>query len=365
MSKSLSIVALVVAGLALLPINSSGQGTAAPAKLLRFCEGGVWGVMDSTGKVVLRPSYDDVWISEGIIVTWGGGLWGPRYLDLAKPEGFIWSPQEADVLTMDEEEEKIVIRKFGPLKEGLARVIENGLSGFIDKSGKYAIKPQFLSAKDFSEGVAAVMNANGLWGYVGKNGAYVIPARFTEAYSFQEGLAIVSDGLQHGYIEKTGSIVIKPQYVLADGFSEGLAGVGVSDTNEKPLPGFLGTASFRGKWGYINKTGQTAIGPQFEEARRFSDSMAAVQIGGKWGYIDRTGRMVISTQFETAGIFSEGLAAVQLGGRWGYIDKTGAMVIKPQFDWAGGFSDGLAAVWLDKKMGYIFKTGEFFWRASR
>ena len=54
--------------------------------------------------------------------------------------------------------------------------------------------------------------------------------------------------------------------------------------------------------------------------------------------------MVIPPQFDEAVKFSEGLAAVFIECRWGYIDKTGALVIKPQFKFASEFSEGLAAV---------------------
>ena len=66
---------------------------------------------------------------------------------------------------------------------------------------------------------------------------------------------------------------------------------------------------------------------QFDEAKRFSEGLAAVRIGdektGKWGFIERTGKVVVTPQFDFASKFSEGLAAVRIGddktGRWGYI----------------------------------------------
>ncbi|HEV2668337.1 MAG TPA: WG repeat-containing protein, partial [Blastocatellia bacterium] len=42
-----------------------------------------------------------------------------------------------------------------------------------------------------------------------------------------------------------------------------------------------------GKWFYINRAGEIAIKPAFDDAHAFSDGLAAVQIGSKWGYIDK------------------------------------------------------------------------------
>ena len=44
---------------------------------------------------------------------------------------------------------------------------------------------------------------------------------------------------------------------------------------------------------------------------------------GKYGYIDKTGQMIITPQFDYADAFSEGLTRVGIGdanaGKWGYI----------------------------------------------
>jgi len=65
--------------------------------------------------------------------------------------------------------------------------------------------------------------------------------------------------------------------------------------------------------------------------------LASVRIGdektGKWGYIDKTGNLVIGPEFDTANPFSGGMARIGIGdretGKWGYIDKTGKYVWEP------------------------------------
>lgn len=387
---------LVVMALAMAGGEFRGQGTVNSDKLLPIQEGGVWGVMERSGKVILPPLYDEVWISEGTIVVWGGQGGGPRYL--TRNIEFIWKPP--DLPDLEDEDLRELPNSLGRFQEGLAKVVVGGLFGFINKAGKYAAKPEFLRARDFSEGLAAVKNDTGLWGYIGKDGVYVINPEFSMASSFREGLAAVTTrDWERGYIDRAGKFVIKAQFAMVADFSEGLAAVAVRDPGEEPLPGILGTASFKGKWGYVDKSGAMAISPQFEEVYPFYEGLAAVKQGGKWGFVDKTGKMLASPQFEQASVFREGLAVVKLGGKWGYIDRkgtmlisprfddawgfseglaavnqggkwgfidpTGKMIINPQFEKVWGFSEGLAAVWLNKKMGYITKTGEYFWRASK
>jgi hypothetical protein len=44
--------------------------------------------------------------------------------------------------------------------------------GFVDKTGKYVMNPQFDEARQFSEGLANV-RVGGRWGIVDKTGRYV------------------------------------------------------------------------------------------------------------------------------------------------------------------------------------------------
>jgi WG containing repeat len=43
------------------------------------------------------------------------------------------------------------------------------------------------------------------------------------------------------------------------------------------------------KFGYISKSGNFKIEPQFKVAKNFSDGLAAVEKGGKWGFINAMG----------------------------------------------------------------------------
>jgi len=283
--------------------------------------------------------------------------------------------------------------------------------GYIDSSGSVVVSPQFVHARAFSEGLAAVAQGTPdryRWGYIMSSGAYRIKPQFSLAGEFHEGRALVVIGTKVGYIDSAGRTVISPRYDIgSEDYSDGLAMVRVT----------VGKST---KFGYVNRAGRFVIPPRFVSARGFSEGLAAVAIGRKWGYIDKTGRVVVEPRFESAESFSEGLALITMGGvgasrstrgdkalgaarlgdagyidrtgriairpreglvmpfseglapayqghspktwRWGYIDKKGKWVIKPAFSWANGFSEGLAAVTVRKRgemsrAGYIDRRG--------
>jgi WG containing repeat len=196
---------------------------------------------------------------------------------------------------------------------------EDGRIGFINSKGKITIRPQFLSAKSFSEGLAVVRpNAAPKHGYINPRGEMVIPSKFDEARSFSQGLAAFRIGLHGqgdwGYIDKTGRVVIQPKFQLVGGFSEGLAEATVDGQN----------------WGYINQSGAFAIKPKFLRAANFSEGLAAVESEYRRGslyesYIDQTGKELFKV-IENGWPFVDGLAVAGEEGRRVYIDKTGKVI---------------------------------------
>ncbi len=83
--------------------------------------------------------------------------------------------------------------------------------GFINSEGAFAIQPNFESARDFQEGLAAV-RMDGQWGFINGAGIPVIPAQFEQAQSFREGLAAVKIDGKWGFINRAGVLTIPPRF---------------------------------------------------------------------------------------------------------------------------------------------------------
>ncbi len=138
--------------------------------------------------------------------------------------------------------------------------------------------------------------------------------------------------------------VIPCQYDNARSFSEGLAAV------EKD-----------GRWGFIDKEGNEVIPFIYDYALSFNEGLAPVMLDHKMGYIDKTGDVVIPFELFLADNFKEGVASVLLReGGWKWIDKTGQIIIPAEYSLGYDFHEGLALVWSDHKYkyGFIDKTGK-------
>lgn len=278
----------------------------------------------------------------------------------------------------------------------LRPIQQNGKWGYIDSSGKIVIKPQFVWAEEFSEGLAAFENEEGKHGYIDESGAVVIQPKFDNWTNFSEGLAAVSIALEWGYIDKTGKWAIPPQFAIGRPFSSGLARVEVPldgkpsfppgrakhafidksgkiviDSTDEILNGTfsedVGTVQFITNNGVnavlIDKTGKTIVTVDDVDIDGFSEGLVAAKKNKKWGYLDPKGQFVIEPQFEKAYPFSEGLAAVLVGDKWGFIDHSGRFVITPKYriGWDRRhhkFSEGLALVYLRDQCAYLDKVGK-------
>ncbi|MBQ7239757.1 MAG: WG repeat-containing protein [Bacteroidales bacterium] len=176
-----------------------------------------------------------------------------------------------------------------------------GLWGYIDRTGKMVIEPQFLNAETFSEGKAPVcveVNRVRKWGFIDEKGEMVFEPQFERASSFSEGLAAVLVDSLWGYIDHHGELVIEPKF--------GCVG-----------PFHYGRAYFKNDYyfGFINRKGDIVIEPQFDMVEDFYDGLAAVRVGlcsiGKYGYIDTTGNWAILPMAENALSFRNGIGVLQ------------------------------------------------------
>lgn len=365
--------------------------------LLPVWENGKWGYIDNQGNKVIQPQFAYAMpFSEGLGgVNYGGsgyekdmpenGKWGfvnrrneivinPRYFPppvyaapydweevaLAAHEAYIFSEGLALVRTKDDWEyidtlgrtqiSLLSIKSGRRFSEGLAAVYIGDKWGYIDKNGNIAIKPQFLFPANFEDGFAYVMDSDMKTYCIDRTGKKIL-SQYRFAGNFQEAHAAVkggyrgdkfdiSENLTMGLIDTSGFLVAKPEFDQVGQYGSGLAPVLVGSEKPKLLTlndDFKTLKYAGGKWGYINDSGKFLINPQFEDAKGFSQGIAAVKLNGLWGYIQPDGRWLFEPQFQWAGSFEKsGTAKVILSskhhpdtGKTAYLNTDKIIWIEP------------------------------------
>lgn len=108
----------------------------------------------------------------------------------------------------------------------------------------------------------------------------------------------------------------------------------------------LARVSRNSRIGFINRNGKVVIPFDFENAKVFSNGLAAVMMLDKHGFIDMTGKLIIPAIYEDAKYFGNGLAPIKKNGKYGFINRKGEIVIPCIYQDANSFHNNRAAVQL-------------------
>jgi hypothetical protein len=302
-----------------------------------------WGFIDPRGKWVIPPRFDRVdGFSDGLVAVSTSDKWG--YADRAG--NIVIRPQFTGAGRFHE---GVAVVSLGETFD-FYNLPGHPQKGIIDRNGKWIVQPVYESINGFSEGLARVWGPKN--GLIDRRGRLVLDlSAFRCSGPFSEGLIMVEKDERCGYIDVHGKWVIRPQFGWGEEFSEGMAVV----TPYQPTPPDTAAddvaempPSLRG---YIDRSGKVVIRPQFAEAGRFRNGLAAVRPvktegcygkGDRWGYSDTTGKMVIPLIHNEAWQFDRGLAWAHRGGKlndlgmhqppgwkggqWQLIDTTGRAI---------------------------------------
>ncbi len=328
-----------------------------PGRLYPIEAGGLGGYIDRQGEGVISPRFDEVRaFHHGLAAVRQGERWGfvndegawvvqPRFAGPSRfSEGLavvLADAGDVPVWEVVDAAGRVVwslpqgARPESVFREGLLRVRAPGRFtgeervGFKDKEGAWAVRPAYLTATDFSEGLATVQRRAFEPLVIDRAGRVRIGSGFAVIGEFADGRAPASRGPTHqgllGYIDREGELVVAEKFADAAPFREGLARV---------LP-----AGFPRRYGYINRRGEVAVPPVFEVAGDFASGRARAfdELRGSYGYITAQGRWAFPARFREAADFEGELARVawEAGdGRAtalirGYVNRDGQVVWPP------------------------------------
>lgn len=223
--------------------------------------------------------------------------------------------------------------------EGYAAVVMNNKVGFIDTCGNVKIPCQFdYSKQRFQDGKPVYSRR---WKSVSINEYH------NEYYYgvFSEGYASMMKGGKYGYIDKNGNTVIPFTYSWASPFHQGAAVV------EKKTGGSE-------KYGLIGKDNNLIMPITYDGiSYDCHGKIYCVLQNGKYGVYSAKGECLSPCQYDFPGFFfnNDGYSTANKNGKQGLIDRNGMLVIPCDYDICSvlAMPEGVVQVSLNDKWGLL------------
>jgi hypothetical protein len=231
----------------------------------------------------------------------------------------------------------------GTFSENRAAVRAGGLYGFVDEEGREVVKPQYRIVDDYKFGFAQV-DVDGRSGLIDRDGRMIFepkygfiaaigPDRFRVSEPRRLGGTVGGEDLSGiGGVSIFG-LPIEFTAVM-DIFGQWIEPPSASQPREfdKDDPSIRWVQRDK-LWGLARADGSWLVEPKFQRADSLTDGLARVTVNGKVGFIDRTGNFAIEPVFDQAWSFIPGFGrtSAERDGTFGVIDKTGAWVFRTNF----------------------------------
>jgi len=194
---------------------------------------GKTGIIDSTGRILFSPQFDDVELYDRKIGVYRKNS---KYGFFKINGTFLTDSifEDAELFYHD-----------------LARVKMKNKYGFIDTTGHIAIPCRFDFADDFQKNKIAVVAVHGRYGIIDSKGAYVLHPVYEKIEPFDADIAYFKDKELFGVLNYKGEVVQKA--IFKDK-------VYVTDNYER-------VCNVNNKWGLIDETGRIVIEMQYDKIR--------------------------------------------------------------------------------------------------
>lgn len=258
-----------------------------------------WVLINSKGLVLTQRGYTEMlqWEGNGLLKVIDNGL-----------EGYL-NEKGLEVIPCD-------FDKIGPFRDGWAKVRIGENYGFIDEMGQIIIPVAYTSIDRFDEKGMALAEKVNKFGFLNRVGEEVVPFEYDDLSPFIDNLAKARKGRKWGYVNRKGEETVTIKWDAIAKFTEGYAGVALNR-----------------KYGFVRKDGKLIVPAEYEEIRYFDEGRIGVKKsedghGYRYGYYDTLGKIVLPIKYEEIGRYQNGICYVRRGGLYGFVDINGRNITK-------------------------------------
>lgn len=194
------------------------------------------------------------------------------------------------------------IKMFRPIINEIALAFDGNTWGYYSIETFKELFGGYEDAALIANGIGAVTKDGQTWALIGTDGQEITGYDYGQVITNSRGILCCTDGLfvmedgKFWLVDTSGNKISQNAYDTVDAFEE--------DS--------WAAVQKNGTWIFVNDSGEEKELGRFEEAKSFSNGLAAVKMNGMWGYIDLEGNQAIDCIFYDAEPFNRtGVAFVK------------------------------------------------------
>lgn len=319
-----------------------------------------WGYLDTTGKTVIKPIYDDVRDMESNITAANlKGRWG--YINIKGKEviPFIYkqvrdfNPDLDRTIVQDFSNHWLLIDDAGQIidslgytdykaytKDGYCPVSRNDQWGLMDKAGQEIIAPRYGSLKVFGD--KCIVKANDKYGVVSLTNETLMPFDYDRIEVNDDNIIRAKADGQYAFYDIHSFKKLSPTYLNISKMEDGHYHSKTPD----------------GKYVIYNNKFDELTELIVDKLEYASNNLWKYRVNKKWGLVDVDGNRITEPDYDLMNRFQEGLILYSVDNSWGYIEPDGEIFIPAALPLAWEFKDGFARCFHGRGCGFINKNKE-------
>jgi hypothetical protein len=382
-------------------------------------KGGKWGIIDTTGKYLVKPKYSFIQVYfRNVFIAEFGGKWGVisphdsvlvdfrydeiRYFEDSTNSGWANIPFYKVRLknkwgVIDSAGNSIIEPNFDEIthiytlgRHYFKTMINYSRTpyGLVNTTGKLVLLPQYQFIGPFKNGFAAVMETERCWKFLNAQLNTFPSGCCIQVRDFSDGLSAFRTRSGWGFMDTLGNTVIQNKYSKLGDFNEGYAKIRIQLKAK-----LLGLIKAKQVYAIIDKSGNIVYNTKGRDCSDVVNKQLIIEMNREFTVRTLDGKKILPdsyrqiTAYQRYGLylvknnekqlalynhqgkllvpfgkfteysgFSEGLCYVS-GKENGFIDTLGYMKFSFKCSETKGFSENLAAVKVDNKWSYIDTMG--------
>ena len=310
------VIIMFIFGIRSLLSSADEQGKIASIDYFAAFQDNKWGVIDSSGNVVIDPAYEEMIVipnSKNDVflctydVNYDTGEYKTKALN-SKNEEIFTNYSQIEAISNTDESNNLWY------ESNMLKVQNNGKYGLIDLTGKELLACEYdeISVIPSIEGVLKVQK-DGKYGIVNSEGKITVPTQYTDITNLGDdstaGYIVKNDEGKAGIVTSLGEVVLEPNYdditkvhandmyVVVQGGKQILVqkdGTEVLSTGYEEITEVLKNTDNgvifknQNQYGIMKTTGEVTIPESYEELKEAKTGIYIAKQNGKYGIIDIT-----------------------------------------------------------------------------